>query len=209
MAADTFTVIGVCRDEDNTNPTGMFTFRSVDERFVNQGLIVHSTLIEVDFAAGGLITTTLITNVGGYEVYELVDGADPVGPYIIPGTADIDLSTVDPGTAHFDASGVVNVVPGETVSGTTYTLDLSDGADVVKQFTAATAVAVRVDGSAALPIGWTASWMQQGAGRLTFSAINGAVIHSIGGVLTSQGQWASGTVRKYSSTGFQLAGEIG
>lgn len=206
MPVSTFTVFFVNRDEDNTSPTGKFTFRSVDQRFVNNSEIIHSTLIEVDVNDAAI---TLIQNVGGYEVEELIDGADPIGPYIIPGTTDINLATVDPDTAHFDASGVVNVAPPDPTSVTTYDFTLSDCAEIVKTFTAATAVAARVDGSVTIPIGSTVSWFQKGAGRLTFSGRNGAVVHAIGGVLTSQGQYAQGTIHKYSATEWVLAGEIG
>jgi hypothetical protein len=207
MAATTFVASATYTSPSGGTATGNVEFQAVNTREVNTATIQDS-IKQVATLAGGAIAQTLVVNVGGYNVTENIVGALPVS-YVIPGLANINLSTVDASTANFDASSVVNVVPPEFVAGTTYTFVLSDGANVVKQFTAATAVTTIIDGAAVLPVGWTVSWMQQGAGTLAFTVINGAVLRAVGNVTHSQGQWSAGTLRKYAPTGYILAGEIG
>jgi len=209
MAASTFVVSATYTTPSGTPATGIVNFAAVNEREVNTATIQESQLISTTIGAQGVLSQTLVVNVGGYYVTEKITGASTDIHYVIPGTTNINLSTIDENSAQFDASGVVNVIPPEGVAGTTYSFDLSDCANVVKRFTAATAVTATIDGSVVIPVGSVINWRQAGAGQVGFVASNGAVLHSVGGVTHSQGQWAEGTLTKDTTSIWILAGEIG
>jgi len=207
MAASTFIASGTYTTPAGTPATGTVEFTAVNLREVNTATIQDAYTIVANIGAQGALSQTLVVNVGGYNVTEKVAGSQPVS-YVIPGTTNINLSTIDAGLAQFDASGIVNVIPPEGVSGTTYSFDLSDCANVVKRFTAATAITATIDGSVVIPVGSVINWRQAGAGLLGFVATNGAVLKSVGNVTHSQGQWAEGTLTKDTAANWILAGEI-
>lgn len=182
------------------------TFKAKNRREINNNTIQDAVTITADLNASGILSQVLVKNVGGYDVTENIGKADSI-PYVIPGLADIDLSSIDDSAAQFDASDVVNVVPGENVVGTLYTWLLSDGADKVKRFTSASAVTARCDGAALIPVGTVFNGMQAGAGRVTVTGINGAVIQPAGAV-TSIAQYSTFQVRKDSPTVFVVSGSV-
>lgn len=213
MAASTFTVTGTFTQPSGDTVTGTVTFRASNAREVNTNTIQDAVTITANIVAGvltragGAAGQPLVINVGGYTVTENVAGAAPI-TYTIPGLANIDLSSVDPSQAQFDASDVVNVTPGETVSATTYTWVLGDGANKVKRFTNANPVTTTIDGAAAIPVGWEARGFQGGAGRVTVIGTNGAVIRGVNGAVTSIALGSTIVIRKDTATIFYVGGSV-
>lgn len=96
-----------------------------------------------------------------------------------------------------------------TVSGTTDTITASDAGCVIK-YTSASAVAVTVANS--LPVDFVCSWVQDGAGQLTFAAASGATQRNRYNMTKSSGQYSMGSVYVRSGTGanadYILAGDM-
>ncbi len=207
MAASTFVASGTYTTPTGAAASGTVTFLANNHREVNTNTIQDSS-VQTATLANGVLSQALVVNVGGYTVTENIANAAPPIVYVIPGTTNIDLSTVDASLANFDASDVVNVVPGQTVTGTTYTFVLSDGADVIKRFTNASAVTATVDGSASIPVGTIFNGVQMGAGRVTVVGTNGAVIRGASNAVTSRVQWSPFSLRKDSSTLWVISGDI-
>jgi len=206
MAATTFVASGVYTSPSGGVATGTVTFVANNRREVNTNTIQDSIPVKATLT-NGVLSQTLVQNVGGYTVTEEIVGAAPV-VYVIPGTANIALDDVDADAAQFDASDVVNVVPGENVVGTTYTWVLADGSDVLKRFTNASAITTTIDGSAPIPVGTVFNGMQLGAGRVTVVGSNGAVIHGAGGAVTTRVQYSPIQIRKDAANSWVVTGDV-
>jgi len=126
----------------------------------------------------------------GLEV--LVDPAswDPLGLGASAGfywatyTATNTWKSASPVQAALDALALMKVV-NKTAS---YTLTAADNGTYFV-FNSATDVTVTMPNS--LPIGWSATFEQEGAGRITFVAASGATIVSYGSVTKTAGQQAT------------------
>ncbi len=92
-----------------------------------------------------------------------------------------------------------------TVSGTTYSLLTSDiGKTVV--FTSGSAVAVTVPNI--LVAGERIDLIQDGAGKVTFTAGSGVTLHSVGGNFSIYAQYAGATIICVASGQYRLIGNL-
>ncbi len=207
MPATTFTASGTYTTPAGAAASGSVTFKATNEREANTSTIQDAILLTANLVAGSL-SQVLVKNVGGYTVTEKITGADEIS-YVIPAVANIDLSTVDASTANFDASGVVNVVEKQIVSGTSYIFALADGAAVEKAFTAATTVTATIDGNVVIPVGTVISGIQMGAGKVNVAAANGVTIVSADGDLGTRVRYSPFQIRKDTATQWVLTGDLG
>ena len=100
-----------------------------------------------------------------------------------------------------DASLDITIV---TVAGTTHTADAANKAKVV-EFTSAAAVAVTLPAS--MPVGHSVTWVQAGAGQVTFAAGAGATVRAPNGWLKTRAQWAVVTAYVRANNGGLTAAE--
>lgn len=90
----------------------------------------------------------------------------------------------------------------EIVSGTTYTIDSSTTATVLV-FTSGSAIAVTLANS--IPNGRMISWMQKGAGQITFAAGSGATMVNRQSHTKSAAQYAVGSIYCHANAGSAAA----
>jgi len=90
-------------------------------------------------------------------------------------------------------------------TGTTYTVLASDSGKVL---TFANGAAVTVTLPNNLPAGWCCTWVQKGAGLITFAAASGATLQNRFGHDGSAGQWAMGSLYVDSNAGGAAAAYV-
>jgi len=113
--------------------------------------------------------------------------------------------SADPDTA--GTGSVWEAIGAETRSelGTTYTTVTTDTNDVI-YMTNAAAITVTVDNS--IPVGHSVTFIQGGAGTVTFAPGGGVTVNSLGGALNIAGQWGSATLHKQAANTYTLIGAI-
>jgi len=105
-------------------------------------------------------------------------------------------------------SGLLNVV---VKSGTSFTVSQStDGDDQFVQTTNGSAVTITLPSNTteAIPVGWSASIKQEGAGLFTFVADTGVTLHARDDALTSAGQYAVATIIKDATDTWVVTGDL-
>lgn len=90
-----------------------------------------------------------------------------------------------------------------------YVLVLSDAGKTVRMSVASgNTLTVPPNASVAFPTGTIVAWEQYGAGTTTLTPGSGVTIRSRGGILTSAGQYASGSLRKIDTNEWMAAGDL-
>jgi hypothetical protein len=159
----------------------------------------------VDDAAGESVTITAWESVRA-TAQDVADLAAGIGGST--GSTDNALLRADgPGGATAQASGVL-VTDNDEISGyrahinaqtgTSYTFVAGDAGKIV---TFDNAGAITVDLPNSLPAGWSCTWMQKGAGVVTFDPASGATLNNRQNHTDSAGQWAEGALHVDSNSG--------
>lgn len=97
------------------------------------------------------------------------------------------------------------------VAGTTHTVSLSvDGANPFLYTTngSETTITLPANATEAIPIGWSVSVKQQGAGAFVFAPDTGVTLHARGSALTSAGQYAVATAVKTATDVWTVTGDL-
>lgn len=102
------------------------------------------------------------------------------------------------------------LVPVE-VAGTSHTVSQStDGDNQLLQTTngSATTITLPSNATEAIPIGWSVSVKQEGAGLFEFVADTGVTLHARGAALTSAGQYAVASAVKVATNTWMVTGDL-
>ena len=104
---------------------------------------------------------------------------------------------------------VLEAVPANAQTGTSYTLVLSDAGKVVERNNAsANTITIPPNSSVAFPVGAMVLIRQVGAGPTTIAAGSGVTIRSRGSALALAGQWAEATVMKRATDEWVASGDL-
>lgn len=204
MPEATITVTGSYLTPTDQADTVTVTFVAADTRDITNAKIALQKPVTATTTSGA-ISQVLLATPGGYRVTES-NGVTSVS-YVIGGTVSIDLSSVNPGTAQFDASGIGVMVIEDIPSGATYTSVLAD-VSKQKRSISATAQTFRVDGSVPYGIGATFSVLQWAAGRITLSGINGATLRQADSAFITRKQYSEASLEKVTATEWLVVGDV-
>lgn len=205
MAEPTITVTGTWITPIDGQAGGNVVFVAADIRDILNAKIASQAPV-IATLSGGTISQTLIQTPGGYRVTENINGA-PAVSYVIGGTSSIDLSSVNAGTAQFDASGI-GVLPIENLAaGGTVTGILAD-MNKLKRSVAATDQTYNIDGSLNWPIGGQIAFGNGSTGRIHIAGINGASVVEPDSFFILRKQRSTATVTKMTATEWWVAGDV-